>query len=540
MRKPSDRFFQKQFWFLLLTTVSLACTLPKNDGMGLLPSSLGNASRIIGSYHPDSNSFIHMDDFKVAKDYQVSFRSDNSSIPVGTYTGKTNFSSTLDNDVDDSYLEPICTENTAIVIVESDGTANGEIRSICYSKQNTDNEEMQQTHHSEVTGVIQGELLDTAGQLTIAYTWHSYFTSPQWETTSLDNTVDFVYPYHVHVNENVMTLTPAAEVEDYYSFELTKQSGPEGSEAIDESSDSSTTADSSEDLPEWVRNGQAYIDEFGVAIYVPEWLEWIKPKGITRGSGTVIEPDGNIWIFNRAFLKWRGPVRGKSPLYTGDLVATHNNSSCRIVFRNPQGNHDTITVGSDTLLEVPQIPGEYDKSDYPTLWTLYKGIVRISRPPTVRVLPSPFVVRSATVVLGTRGTEFVVIHDPDVQNTSIYLMSGELDYYNLAAAGPEDAVLTAGQKLVVMEDGTETVQPINEAELESVKAANNINEIEPLSEEEIEQIFSDDIDGQDDPASRNSTLKLAIIGSFLCFIAALGIAAVIIIIVLLSRKKAAQ
>ena len=53
---------------------------------------------------------------------------------------------------------------------------------------------MQSTHHLSVTGVIQGELLDTTGQLSIAYTWHEYFTSPQWETTALENTVDYVIP----------------------------------------------------------------------------------------------------------------------------------------------------------------------------------------------------------------------------------------------------------------------------------------------------------------------------------------------------------
>ena len=144
-------------------------------------------------------------------------------IPVGSYAGESKFFTTLDNDWDDSYLEPVCKENTVKVTVGSDGTTQGEIRSICYADNDTDNEEMGMVHHSEVTGVIQGELLDDSGQLTISYTWHSYFTSPQWETASLDETTNFSIPYHVRVNENVMTLTPAAEVEDYYSFTLRKE-----------------------------------------------------------------------------------------------------------------------------------------------------------------------------------------------------------------------------------------------------------------------------------------------------------------------------
>jgi len=144
-------------------------------------------------------------------------------IPAGTYTGESSFHTTLDDDWDGNHLEPVCTANTIQVVVGSDGTAQGEIRSICYVSQDSDSEEMGMTHHSEVTGVIQGELLGKEGQLTISYTWHSYITSPQWETSSLDQTVESVFPYHVLVSDNVMTLTPAAEVEEYYSFTLHKE-----------------------------------------------------------------------------------------------------------------------------------------------------------------------------------------------------------------------------------------------------------------------------------------------------------------------------
>ena len=147
----------------------------------------------------------------------------NQRIPTGTFTGESTFYTTLENDVDNSYLAPVCTKNTIRVVLNSDGTANGEVRSICSASRDTDNEEMRTTHHSEVVGSIQGEWVDDAWQLSIDYTWRSYFTSPQWDTTSMDNTVEFVFPYHVSIANDVMTLTPAAEVEGYYSFTLQKQ-----------------------------------------------------------------------------------------------------------------------------------------------------------------------------------------------------------------------------------------------------------------------------------------------------------------------------
>jgi hypothetical protein len=38
-----------------------------------------------------------------------------------------------------------------------------------------------------------------------------------------DDTVNFDFLYHVNITGNWMTFTPVGEVEDYYSFELTKQ-----------------------------------------------------------------------------------------------------------------------------------------------------------------------------------------------------------------------------------------------------------------------------------------------------------------------------
>jgi hypothetical protein len=62
-----------------------------------------------------------------------------------------------------------------------------------------------------------------SGQLSISYRWHTYFTSPQWETPSLDKTIDFKFLYNVSVSNDVMTFIPAGDVEDYYSFVLIKE-----------------------------------------------------------------------------------------------------------------------------------------------------------------------------------------------------------------------------------------------------------------------------------------------------------------------------
>jgi hypothetical protein len=480
-----------------------------------------------------------MDEYDAAQRVEVFYQSENSSVTVGTYTGESNFSSTLENDVDDSYLAPICTENTVIVTIESDGIAHGEIRSICYAKKDTDNVEMQTTHHSEVTGVIQGELLDNTGQLSIAYTWHSYLTSPQWETTSLDKTVDFVFPYHVQVSGNVMTLTPAAEVEDYYNLELTKQSGPEGSEAIDESSSSSTTADSEVDLPEWIRNGQAYIEERGRnEIQVPEWLDWIKPQPDAEQIFGVLTPvDGEIWVYSRSTQKWKGPAKAGDSIGSGDIVVVGEDSSTKILItQEPWGGE--LILSDLAALRVP-LPAK--DTDYPTLWYLYSGAIRFKRslmgePPPPPMNPPPMYATDHDVIVGAR-SEFVFSHDPETHTSTIYLIEGEIDYYNLVAAGPDDGSISSGQKVVITGDGSETLSTFDETELDTFLNENRLNDVEPLSEKETEHLSTEDLDGQRIDANKNAAVKLIIFGAIMCVIIVFGLGVVIAIPILMSRKK---
>lgn len=232
MDKSSVTRHKLSIFFILLIISIIACNFPGapfSDCEVVDRTEYEDSARQLGET-PETPKYPEGAEYKVCyTDQQLTSvrmkdgEKPDEEIPAGTYTGESTFYTTLENDEDNSYLEPVCSENTVRVVIGSDGTATGEIRSICYAKQDTDNEEMQMTHHSDVTGVIQGKLLDISGQLSIAYTWHSYITSPQWETPSLDNTVDFEFIYNVNVSNNVMTFAPAGEVENYYTFELTKQ-----------------------------------------------------------------------------------------------------------------------------------------------------------------------------------------------------------------------------------------------------------------------------------------------------------------------------
>lgn len=333
-----------------------------------------------------------------------------------------------------------------------------------------------------------------------------------------------------------------------------------------ESNSSPEGSDPSDDLPDWVKQGQMYVDEYGQAIYVPDWLEWMKPPERKIKNRGIVQPwgGGELWVYDKAFEKWRGPIRSDTTLRSGDIVRTGPDSQCRIWFTNDEGKQEVISVGRDTLLEVPS---DREESKWPTLWAIYEGAVSIKRAvlreaPVQVEPPPPFAIRTPTTVVatGTRrekpptvinetmyipnftestksnrvlkvGTavqyylpkeypplllavsfpffwfneeskialadeweetgHFIVTHDQETKTSAIFVISGELNYYNMAAAGPDDTVMTAGQKLLVTKDGTETVITFTNPELDSLMANYELEQPVLRSRDELEALFNE-------------------------------------------------
>ena len=160
-------------------------------------------------------------DSSESNEESVNNTDENNTIPAGTYIGETTFYKAFEGS---DYSNPVCIENSIQLVVDSDGAVQGNVKAICYSKSDYDsgNDESGITFHRELTGLIQGTVLDSEDQLSISYTYRYYATSPQWEVPSLDTTTEFIFTYNVQVLENVMKLTPAGDVQDFYSFTLYK------------------------------------------------------------------------------------------------------------------------------------------------------------------------------------------------------------------------------------------------------------------------------------------------------------------------------
>ena len=199
------------------------------------------------------------------------------------------------------------------------------------------------------------------------------------------------------------------------------------------------------------------------------------PRGTRRtvqDRGVVIEPRGQVEVWNAAFGRWIGPVRADTSLHDGDRVRTAQNASCRIIFTNREGMSDSVSIGQDTLVEIPR-PSRPSLS---IAAQLLIGLIQIKsaltrEPLAVDEDDSPFNVRTPTVVVGVRGTELVVSAAAD-GTTQVGLAEGEAQLFSI----PTRLVtkLQAGQQADFVPDGTARVTRLDPAAYQRLLTANRI------------------------------------------------------------------
>ncbi len=191
-----------------------------------------------------------------------------------------------------------------------------------------------------------------------------------------------------------------------------------------------------------------------------------------RARGVVIEPRGEVEIWHAAFDRWVGPIRADSQIYEGDRVRTAGGASCRVVFTSREGLQDTVSVGSDTLVEIPRSP----RPELSIAAELLIGLIQIKSRLTRERLAvdeddDPFVVRTPTFCTGTRGTEFVLSAAADGSG-SISLAEGEVQVFAIPTG--QITKLRSGQQADFAQDGTARVFRLDPAAYQRLLNQNRI------------------------------------------------------------------
>jgi hypothetical protein len=230
-------------------------------------------------------------------------------------------------------------------------------------------------------------------------------------------------------------------------WKLTVPAARDGEFTIDASLDNHGAA--------WVRWMYRIEEKSASPAPISDWEEllpdYFRPKRSTSTSsrGVVIEPRGTIEIYDAAFDRWRGPLRSDTEIREGDQVRTGPKSTCRVVFANRAGLQDTVTIGEETLLEIPR----RDRPPLSLAAELILGVIRIkhalvgdpSGPPE-----SPFVVRTATIIAGSRGTDYVMSVTRD-NTVRVFVEEGVVGVF---AIGPQKLTeLGPGEKVTISPTG---------------------------------------------------------------------------------------
>jgi hypothetical protein len=308
-------------------------------------------------------------------------------------------------------------------------------------------------------------------------------------------------------------------------------------EIIDNKLGTSGVEETATELPDWIRNPEVPLESKGEEIYVPEWLDWIKPQPEEDNIRGVVRPFfGEAWILNRDTNEWRGPVKNGDFIYSSEVIIIGEDSSVEVIYRNEYGMVHATASDLATLAFDSDIP----KSNYPILWHLYSGTVKIKREYTGEAMPpEPVITLVGSDFSGITGarSEVVISHDSTTLITDIFLIDGEVDYYNLITAGPEDGSLISGERLTIWGDGTEMIQPFEQSELDNFLAERNFSEGEPLDTGEIEQLLGENGSESNQKDDNTRTIVLIVLGALVCFGTLLIIIGIVVFLVIRSRKK---
>ena len=205
---------------------------------------------------------------------------------------------------------------------------------------------------------------------------------------------------------------------------------------------------------QWAGGLKAIIENGGDTIHWANGCIWVRRRPrpdsrVTFGPrGKIKYPKGRVELYAAAFNKWKGPITGEFPVYAGDRVRTGPESSAVVFISTASGAEDRIDVMADSIVEVPALSTESGANSigqHPYL-ELGEGTIRCTTnrpPPPGNQEPSPFNVRTPTVSLGTRGTEFILRHDSSRKMDFVFLRQGRLE----VRAENETKELKAGEQL---------------------------------------------------------------------------------------------
>jgi hypothetical protein len=191
-------------------------------------------------------------------------------------------------------------------------------------------------------------------------------------------------------------------------------------------------------------------------------MEGVPGPSVTGYYGKVSEVEDDVFVYQWSFQRW---VRATPnlPLYQGDFVFTREGST-KIIYNGEFGD-DVLRLRPASMLETGRVtqttPREGKLGISGTLGILRDGVVETfsaiqGLPAAQTQTPSPEWyngLHTPTVVLGIRGTHYVVEVASDSGDTTVTVIEGEVGVNGVATG---TAILTAGDQAAVNDSSLST------------------------------------------------------------------------------------
>jgi hypothetical protein len=142
-------------------------------------------------------------------------------------------------------------------------------------------------------------------------------------------------------------------------------------------------------------------------------------RGAAEAVGTVATTEGLVEI-GRA-ESWMEALAGVA-LEVGDAVRTGRPGKARIVFRD----ESVMNVGEDSQIVIDEQVFAPSEGTVDSVFRLLRGKVRTLVSEYYKEPTTRFEVQTDTSVSGVRGTDFIVVYDPDRRVTEVVGVSGEV------------------------------------------------------------------------------------------------------------------
>ena len=137
-------------------------------------------------------------------------------------------------------------------------------------------------------------------------------------------------------------------------------------------------------------------------------------------AGTVAAVVGTLQIQRAA--TWQNGTVG-APIFVGDRLRTGTSDAAKIVFRDDS----VLDVAPNSELTVDKQVFDDDARHFATLLRMVKGKVRAWVSEYYRQPHARYEVETPTGIAGVRGTEFIVVYDPNREVTDVVGLGGNVD-----------------------------------------------------------------------------------------------------------------